>query len=197
MSERAEFHVMGQPLDGVPLHYTASGLNYVYLLNGFTVENDPDYGRIITIEDERDLHLAIGLYVITRQRTLTGAEFRFLRKQMGLKQKDLAAVLGVNEQTVANYEKDRPIPSTSEHLMRLEFLLWMTPEDARADLVKRIAEAFKARPRKNAKPAAATVAAAEAAAATMPPADIQSSISKQWQVQAGTKVATAATCYVY
>jgi hypothetical protein len=89
MSERADFHVMGQPLDGTPLHYTASGLDYVYLLNGFTVENDPDYGRMVTIDDENDLHRSIGLYVITRPRTLTGAEFRFLRKQMGFKQKDL------------------------------------------------------------------------------------------------------------
>jgi transcriptional regulator with XRE-family HTH domain len=194
MSERADFHVTGQPLDGTPLHYTASGLNYVYLLNGFTVENDPDYGRIITIQNERDLHRAIGLYVITRPRTLTGAEFRFLRKQMGFKQKDLAGELGINEQTVANYEKDRPIPTASDHLMRLEFLLWITPKDANVDLVKRIAETIKARARKQPKP---TAAATAAAAVTMPPADIQSSISNQWQVQAGVGKMKASACHVY
>jgi transcriptional regulator with XRE-family HTH domain len=192
MSERADFHVMGQPLDGTPLHYTASGLNYVYLLNGFTVDNDPDYGRIITIEDERDLHRAIGLYVITRPRTLTGAEFRFLRKQMGYKQKELAHELGINEQTVANYEKDKPIPPPSDHLMRLEFALWITPEDARADLIKRMAEAIKARPRKRPKLAQAT-----AAAAVMPPTDVQASISKQWQVQAGIEQIKVPSCIIY
>jgi DNA-binding transcriptional regulator YiaG len=194
MSERADFHVTGQPLDGTPLHYTASGLDYVYLLNGFTVEHDADYGRIITIEDERDLHRAIGLYVITRPRTLTGTEFRFLRKQMGFKQKDLAGELGVNEQTVANYEKDRPIPTASDHLMRLEFLLWIAPNDANVDIVKRVAETIKARARKQPKP---TAAATAAAAMMMPPTDIQTSISKQWTVQAGAKLTATSVCYVY
>jgi DNA-binding transcriptional regulator YiaG len=104
MSERAEFHVMGQPLDGAPLHYTASGLDYVYLVNGYSVEKDPDYGRILTIEAADDLHRAIGLYVINQDRALTGSEFRFLRKQMGLKQKDLAERFGTDVQTVANYK---------------------------------------------------------------------------------------------
>lgn len=106
MSERAEFHVRGQPLDGTPLHYTASGLDYVYLLNGFTVEDDPDYGRITTIDNPDDLHAAIGLHIIQHPRPLTGPEFRFLRKQMGLKQRDLAPKFG-SVQTVANYEKEK------------------------------------------------------------------------------------------
>ena len=172
MSERAEFHVMGQPLDGTPLHYTAAGLDYVYLLNGFTFEDDEDYGRIVTIENERNLHRAIGLYVITRPRPLTGTEFRFLRRQMEFKQKDLAAELGVNEQTVANYEKNKRIPTTSDHLMRMVFLLWITPADERVELMKRLDKAIKTqRTRKS--------------CTAMPPSDIQTSIAKQWHVQAG------------
>jgi DNA-binding transcriptional regulator YiaG len=169
MSERAEFHVMGQPLDGTPLHYTASGLDYVYLLNGFAIEKDPDYGRIVSIQNEGDLHRAIGLYVITRQRGLSGAEFRFLRKQMKYTQKELAKDLGVNEQTVANYEKERKIPPPSDRLIRMSFMVWLTPEDARADLIKRIAEVIRG----EGKPKPMAVA--------MPPTDIQTSIARQWQ----------------
>jgi len=84
MSERAEFHVMGQPYDGKPLHYTASGLDYVYLRNGFQVEEDPDYGRIVTIDAVDDLHRAIGLYVVEQPRGLTGPEFRFFAKANGI-----------------------------------------------------------------------------------------------------------------
>ena len=73
MSERAEFHVMGQPYDAAPLHYTASGLDYVYLVNGFSIENDPDYGRIVTIDSADDLHKAIGLHIITQERPLAGS----------------------------------------------------------------------------------------------------------------------------
>lgn len=171
MSDREEFHVMGQPLDGTPLHYTASGLDYVYLQNGFTVENDPDYGRIVTIQALDDLHRAIGLCVVTQPRGLTGAEFRFLRKQMGLKQKDLAANFGVDVQTVANYEKGRKIPDTSDVLVRLLFILWIAPADARADMIKALSEqAQQARHTgKTVRPIAAQC-------------DLGSLIVKQWQM---------------
>lgn len=149
MSERAEFHVMGQPYDGAPLHYTASGLDYVYLVNGFSIEDDPDYGRIVTIDAPDDLHKAIGLHVITKERRLTGAEFKFLRKQMKLTQKDLAEKFGTDVQTVANYEKGKKIPPISEQLMRITFALWIIPPDARVGILKRIASETQQRKTKN------------------------------------------------
>lgn len=141
MSERAEFHVMSRPLDGGTLHYTASGLDYVYLLNGFTVEDDPDYGRITSIHAIDDLHRAIGLHIISQPRGLAGAEFRFLRKLMGFKQQGLAPRLGVDVQTVANYEKGKKIPTTSDRFMRVLFVLWAAPPDARAEVIKQLTEA--------------------------------------------------------
>jgi DNA-binding transcriptional regulator YiaG len=149
MSERAEFHVMGQPYDGAPLHYTASGLDYVYLVNGFSVENDPDYGRIVTIDAPDDLHKAIGLHIVTKKNPLTGAEFRFLRKQMKLTQKELAVDKfgGADVQTIANYEKGKKIPPASDQLMRMTFALWLIPADARAAVVKEIAEEMQKRKR--------------------------------------------------
>lgn len=181
MSERAEFHVRGEPLDGTPLHYTASGLDYVYLRNGFTIEDDPDYGRIVTITNEQNLHTAIGMYVIMQPRALRSAEFRYLRKLMGFKQKELAEELGVNEQTVANYEKNKRIPGTSDRLMRTIFLLWITPEDARADLIKRINDAMKGQRSK--KPG------------SPPSTDIQGSIATDWRGQPG--VDPMPTCHAY
>jgi len=187
MNERAEFHVMGQPLDGAPLHYTASGLNYVYLLNGFTVEDDPDYGRIITIDDEKALHRAIGLYIITRPRILAGAEFRFLRKQMRYTQKALASELGVTEQSVANYEKNKTKSPQSEVMIRLSFLLWVTPEDAHAKIIKELAKRIKEQARKE-KPILLSAP---------PSTDIQRCISKDWQIQIGGLPAITSNCPLY
>jgi DNA-binding transcriptional regulator YiaG len=169
MSERAEFHVRGQPLDGTPLHYTASGLDYVYLLNGFTIQEDPDYGRVVSIDHMDDLHRAIGLYVIQQDRDLSGAEFRFLRKQMKLKQKELARRLGVDEQTVANYEKGKTNNPTSDKLMRFEFLLWIVPPDAKASVLKMIVREFQRRSQQR---------------ADMPPA-AHPAIVKQWKEGGG------------
>jgi transcriptional regulator with XRE-family HTH domain len=143
MSQRAEFHVMGQPFDGKPLHYTASGLNYVYLLNGFSIEEDPDYGPLLTIQEVDDLHRAIGLYIIYQDRDLTGPEFRFLRKQMGFTQKELAPEMGVDVQTIANYEKGRAIPVPSQQLMRQVFAVWIMPEDERVSLLKQLANSVR------------------------------------------------------
>lgn len=73
---------------------------------------------------------------------------------------------------MANYEKNKPIPRASDNLMRMNFLIWITPEDARAELMKRVSEVIqKRRSHKD--------------DAVMPPADIQASIAKQWQVQPG------------
>ena len=138
MSERAEFFVMRHPFEDEPLHYTASGLDYVYLLNGFTVEDDPDYGRLLTINAVDDLHRAIGLRIVRQERTLTGAEFKFLRKAMSMTQEELADTLKVDVQTVANYEKGRTIPGSSDQLMRMTFIIWIMPPDAKAEFLKEI-----------------------------------------------------------
>jgi transcriptional regulator with XRE-family HTH domain len=143
MSERAEFHVRGQPLDGTPLHYAASGLDYVYLLNGFTIEEDPDHGRIVSIEAEDDLLVAIGLSIICEERGMTKQEFRFLRKQMDLTQEQLAKRLGVDVQSVANYEKGKKIPETSDRLMRFVFAIWTVPPDERASVLKDLGDAIQ------------------------------------------------------
>lgn len=140
MNERAEFHFLGQPLDGTPLHYTASGLDYIYLRNGFSIVEDPDYGRLISIDDVEDLHRTIGLWLITQPRPLRGTEFRFLRKFMKFRQKDVAKRFGVDEQTIANYEKDKKIPTTSDLYMRHIFLLFIMPPDARAEYIQEVAE---------------------------------------------------------
>jgi putative transcriptional regulator len=151
MSERAEFHVMGQPFDGAPLHYTASGLDYVYLVNGFSITDDPEHGRTTKIKNERDLHHAIGMHIIMKSGILKAAEFRFLRKLMKYTQKELADELGVDEQTVANYEKNKTIPKSSDRAIRTTFLLWITPDDVRADVIKRMQEAVKTRRNKGQK----------------------------------------------
>jgi DNA-binding transcriptional regulator YiaG len=179
MSERAEFHVRGQPLDGTPLHYTASGLDYVYLTNGYTVEDDPDYGHLVSIDAVDDLHRAIGMHIIRQPRELTGPEFRFLRKQMGFRQKDLAPRFGVDVQTVANYEKGRTIPATSGRLMRVLFVLWITPPDARAGILKQMVDAMQ-----NAQATLKNISAITA------PNDVPLSIVKQWQLGVADTIPT-------
>jgi putative transcriptional regulator len=116
MTQRVDFFIPGERECGKPFHYAACGLDYVYLLNGVVREDDPEYGEIITIKDQDELHKSIGLHIIEKP-TMTNKEFKFLRKVMGYTQEQMVWELGVNVQTVANYEKKGRIPASSQKLM--------------------------------------------------------------------------------
>src|SRR5436190_6361707 len=90
MSPRAELYIKGRAYLDKPYHLKAIGLPNIYLCNGVTIENDPDYGKLITIEDIPGLCSAIGLHIVTKADAMTGLELRFLRKQMKLTQEALA-----------------------------------------------------------------------------------------------------------
>jgi DNA-binding transcriptional regulator YiaG len=140
MSERAEFWIKGREWLAEPFKYSASGLNNVFLLNGVTLERTP-YGEMVNIENLNGLHHAIGLYIIEKKAPMTGAEFRFLRKQMELTQGELAAIMETTDQTVANYEKGKTAEfGPADRLMRLTYLLHVIPEETRADVLKQAAE---------------------------------------------------------
>ncbi len=76
-----------------PLHYSACGLDDVYLLNGFTV-SDSSRGEVTKIKDIDGLHRAIGGNLVRQKRSLNGKELRFLRTELGLSQANLSTLLG-------------------------------------------------------------------------------------------------------
>jgi putative transcriptional regulator len=140
MSEKAEFWIKGRERLAEPFRYSASGLNDLFLLNGVTIEST-SYGPIVNIDDLSGLHHAIGLYIIEKPEPMTGAEFRFLRKQMELTQSELASVMRTTDQTIANYEKGKTADlGPAEPFMRLTYLLHVIPEETRAQVLKHMAE---------------------------------------------------------
>jgi DNA-binding transcriptional regulator YiaG len=105
-----------------PLHYTACGLDNVYLFNGFKREtiDGEDY---VTIEDLDGLWKAIGLHLVTTRKALAPKEIRFLRQHMDMTQAELGARLRVSDQTVARWEKDRcDLPGPADVMLRVLFL---------------------------------------------------------------------------
>lgn len=78
----ARFYIGGRPYLDEPYHLKGVGLPNIYLLNGVIFENDPDYGELITIENLEGLLRTIGLHIVEKCEPMTGAELRFLRKQM-------------------------------------------------------------------------------------------------------------------
>jgi len=136
MTARAEFYLKGRPLRDRAYQLQGVGLPNVYLRNGVSIDMDPNYGKLITIEDIPGLHRAIGLHIVTKPGEMTGPELRFLRKQMRLTQEALAHRLRVNVQTVANYEKGKTGMGAAETAVRAMYALHVLPPEVQPSLVR-------------------------------------------------------------
>lgn len=101
-------------------HYTESGLMNVWLTNGYTVRKTR-YGEGVSIHDVDGLHRAIARTLANKPH-LTGAEVRFLRKEMGMSQRGLGGLLGVSDQAVALWERKGRLPKTADRLLRLIYV---------------------------------------------------------------------------
>ena len=88
------------------LHYTACGLDDVYLVSGYEIKKT-HYGDGIAIKNLDELNNAIGSYLVTEKRDLSGKELRFLRKQLDLTQGELGQLMELSDQQVARWEKDK------------------------------------------------------------------------------------------
>jgi DNA-binding transcriptional regulator YiaG len=113
----------GRNPEGEPLHYTACGLDDVYLVNGF-IRETIDGEQYTTIEDIDNLWKAIARYVVTEKKVLAPKEIKFLRGQMGYTQSELGARLRVSDQTVARWEKGKgdTIPGPADFMIRVLYL---------------------------------------------------------------------------
>lgn len=109
--------------------YTESGLSNVFL-SGIAVHQCRSCGvKYPEIPRIQDLHLGIAKLLAFKDGPLAGEEIRFLRKEMGLKAKDLANQMGVTKQHFSKWENnEEPIGAGTDRLLRCLFLL---------DLIKR------------------------------------------------------------
>ena len=100
------------------IEYQGCGLPNIYLSNGFNEVETP-YGKSVSIDDLEGLHRAIGMEIVNKEPTLSGLEFRFLRKELELSQDKLGNLLGRDAQTIALWEKEKiELPKMADMLLR-------------------------------------------------------------------------------
>ncbi len=100
-------------------HYLECGLDDVYLMNGYERIRSAR-GTSIAIRDVDRLHRAIGEHLCRHKKDLSGKEVRFLRRELLVSQATLAHLLGLSEQTVHRWEKEKSgMPKAAEALVRL------------------------------------------------------------------------------
>jgi putative zinc finger/helix-turn-helix YgiT family protein len=106
-----------------PYEYTECGLSV--LLLGITQYRCESCGEeYAAIPAPEKLHKIIGLEICqNRKALLLPEEIRFLRKELGLKAKNLATALGVEDATVSRWENGKQqIGEGSDRLLRVLYL---------------------------------------------------------------------------
>ena len=105
-----------------PYHYTACGLDNIYLFNGYELHQAED-GEGVSIRDLDGLHDAIGLSLAEHKKLLSPKELKWFRKQMDLTQSELAQLLGCSSQSVARWEKgEAQIRGAAERIIRMLYI---------------------------------------------------------------------------
>lgn len=121
--------------------YVESGLDNIYLENGYRVHRTR-YGEGISIQDTEGLNKAIGRWLVSLPKPLTGAELRFLRLEMEATQKNLAGILGTTEQSLRLWEKHRkkPMPGPADRLLRALYLEFTGKDESVRKMLERLAK---------------------------------------------------------
>ena len=101
-------------------HYTESGLQNVWLENGYRTKKTAD-GIAVAISDADQLHALIGRTLAMRPH-LTGAGLRFLRKELGLSQHRLGELVGAKVDSVSLWERKGQIPKSADRIIRAVYL---------------------------------------------------------------------------
>ncbi len=122
-------------------HYRESGLDNVYLVNGYDYVEGQGGNRSAVIHDIDGLHDAIGRYLINERKALMGAEIRFLRHELSMSQGALASLLDVTEQTVRRWEQDKlSMPRTADAILRSIYAEKFDGDGKLSAILKRIAD---------------------------------------------------------
>lgn len=123
------FYRCGEQLNDSAYRYEVSGLEGIYLLNGYTVEHKSGE-EFVSVADVDGLHKQIGLHLVMNRKVLTPKEIRFVRKTMDMTQAELGKWLGANSQTVARWEKGMTeMPGASDRLLRVFFVAMQLTDD--------------------------------------------------------------------
>lgn len=120
-----------------PYHYVESGLDNVFLDNGYRIDKD----GVLFVEDIHGLHKAIGETLVFLNRKLKGKEIRFIRHYLDLSQKAFGHMLGVDYQSVLRWESGKTkITKTAERLLRGVFYEYLNANKRAVDIIDMLSD---------------------------------------------------------
>ncbi|MBV5297585.1 MAG: transcriptional regulator [Rhodoferax sp.] len=119
-------------------HYTESGLQNVWLTNGYKTRQT-EGGVAVAIVDAEGLHQAIGRHIAAKGR-MTKEEFRFLRKELDLSQSRFAAWTGMSVDMVSKWERLGRVPKMACRFIQGIYLEKMDGNVKMTEMLERLAD---------------------------------------------------------
>ncbi len=106
-----------------PYQYRESGLDYVYLIG--VIQYECTCGeKYVEIPRINELHLLIGKNIVCKKELLRGQEVKFLRKELGIKSKDMAAALSIEPETYSRWENNKQdIAACHDKTLRMMYVM--------------------------------------------------------------------------
>jgi len=92
-----------------PYKYTESGLDYIWLIGVLQYKCENCGEAYVEIPRINELHLLIGSNIVCKRELLMGAEVRFLRKEIGMKSKDMAGALSISTEVYSRWENGKQV----------------------------------------------------------------------------------------
>lgn len=118
--------------------YLECGLPNVWLANGYEISDTP-YGRGVSIRDVHGLHRCIARVLCKKPTGLTGAEFRFLRRELDFSQEMMGALLGRTKRQIGNIERGEDlVKEPFNRLIRHIYLARIDPSNSYLELFNRL-----------------------------------------------------------
>lgn len=110
-------------------HYSESGLDNIYLVNGYEITKNDNGEEEIFIHDIHGLHKTIGNLLVFKHGLLVGNEIKFIRATLDLSQKALGELMGLDYQSILGWEKNKtPISRTADRLLKIIFYSYINNE---------------------------------------------------------------------
>lgn len=112
---------VGEAEKAAAYQYKDCGLDYIWLLNGFEIINDPVFGKGVSIHNLEGLGKAIAEGIVLKAPFMRGQEIRFLRSQLKLNQTEMGTLVGRDMRTIQRWEekKNESIPTDIDRFLRL------------------------------------------------------------------------------
>lgn len=119
-------------------HFLESGLDNVHLSNVDIWRCNACGEEIVSITRSVELMKSIAESILLKPTSLSGAEIRFLRKNLTLKINEYSQLLGVDRVTVSRWENEHERPSRSaDRLIRLTYAVETRVSDVVMELLRK------------------------------------------------------------